>query len=158
MIQPLFLFPCFTTDFPSSKTSSMETRLTWATVTVRERFYCNYKTPSQVDLPFLRLAEPRPPRFPPLVHFELLFCSLSLGLVQFALSIYGFPFISNYSHLWASLGGVRCRKSIVHSEIFTRRGTPLISLLISHRQQCALFPGPTRETSSSYTRHKQSNV
>lgn len=158
MIQLLFLFPRFTTDFPSSKTSSMETRLTWATVTVRERFYCDYKTPSRVDPPFSPLTDPRPHRFPPLLHFELLFCSSNLGLVQFAPSIYSFPFISNYSRMWAFLGGVHCRKSIVHSEIFTRCGTPLISPLISHGQRCALFPGPPQETSSSSARHKQSNV
>lgn len=153
-----FYYCSFTTGFPSSKTSSMETLLTWATAMVRVHFYYNNKTLHAVtsrSLPSSRQTCSRR-RFPP--HFELLFCCKSLcsgaWRSQLTLSIYSSPFISYYVRLgtasssgWTSLGGVHRSKSIVQSEILSRCRTPLISPLILHRHWCMLILGPPQETS-----------
>jgi len=150
-----FYYCFFTTGFPLSKTSSTETLLTWATVTVSVHFYYNNKTLHAVTsrwLPSSRQTCSRR-RFPH--HFELLFCCESLGSgAQLALSIYSSPFISDYVRLgtasssgWTSLGGVHHSKSIARSEIFSRCRTPLISPLILHRHWCTLIFGPPQETS-----------
>lgn len=69
-----FYYCSFTTGFPSSKTSSTETLLTWATVTVSVHFYYNNKTLHAVTSRWLLSSRQTCSRrrFPH--RFELLFC------------------------------------------------------------------------------------